>query len=117
MTQVSAPIVEIGTFLENDDIRRVTEVLRLERSEGMLQQYYGKDRFLPHLSAKTKEEVLLQLCDIIRAQEDVDDDFYELVLERESYVQLDCGNRIALPHPNRIASEQSLPMLPCSMSR
>ena len=37
-------------------------------------------------------------------QEQVDDDFCELVLEREKYAQMKYGNKIAIPHPNRICS-------------
>ena len=55
----------------------------------------------------TREEILEYLCRIVRQQEQVDENFYELVLEREAYAQMDYGNYIAIPHPNRIASEES----------
>ncbi|MCA5011324.1 PTS sugar transporter subunit IIA, partial [Clostridioides difficile] len=32
---------------------------------------------------------------------------YELVLERETFAQMDYGNYITLPHPNQIASEET----------
>ncbi len=51
--------------------------------------------------------MLEALCDVIVRQEQVDADFYDLVLEREAYIQMDYGYRIAIPHPNRIASEES----------
>ena len=104
--EVPVPIVEVGAFLGEDDIRKVTEILR-KGNPDYLQNYFGPRRFLPHMKASNKGEVLEQLCTLISCQEKVDDDFYDLVLERETYIQMDYGNLIAIPHPNRIASEES----------
>lgn len=105
--KVPVPIVEVGLFLETDDIRKVTEALRYGRNDDILRRYYTPERFLAHVPAGEKDEILKYLCDIIGKQERVDQDFYDMVLERESFVQMDYGNAIALPHPNRIASEES----------
>ncbi len=105
--KVNVPIVEVGMFLGEDDIRRVTEVLKFGSNEDIIRRYYGPERFFSHVKTESKEETLRWLCDIIGKQEQVDDNFYELVLERETYVQMDYGNLIALPHPNQIASEES----------
>ena len=105
--KVSVPIVEVGMFLESDDIRKVTEALRYGRNDDIIRRYYTPERFLAHVELEEKEEILKYICQVIGKQEQVDSDFYDMVLERESYVQMDCGNAIALPHPNRIASEES----------
>ncbi len=104
--EIPVPIVEVGMFLGQDDVQKVTNVLKKGPS-GYLEQYYGRKRFFANVPGKTKGEVLEYLCEKIQEQEQVDDDFYELVLERESYIQMDYGNMIAIPHPNRIASEES----------
>lgn len=104
---VPVPIVEVGLFLETDDIRKVTEALRYGKNDNILRRYYTPRRFLPHMQPGSKEEILERICRVIEKQEQVDADFYEMVLERESFVQMDYGNAIALPHPNRIASEES----------
>lgn len=105
--EVSVPIVEVGVFLESDDIKRVTDVLRFGPNHDIIRSYYGEKRFLAHVPAAGKEEILTYICDVIRQQEEVDENFFDLVLERESFVQMDAGNSIALPHPNQIASEES----------
>ncbi|MGN1382921.1 MAG: BglG family transcription antiterminator [Eubacterium sp.] len=104
---VSVPIIEVGSFLEASDIRKIAETLRDGGRLGAVRRYFGAERFLPHFAGGSKEEVLRSLCRIIAANEQVDDTFYELVLKRESFVQADAGNAIALPHPNGIASEHS----------
>lgn len=101
--KIPVPIVEVGVFLGEDDIRKVTDILRRGNAD-YLKHYYSPERFFTGVQAETKEEVLAYLCGIIARQEEVDEDFYELVLEREEYVQMDYGNHIAIPHPNRIAS-------------
>lgn len=105
--KVPVPIVEVGLFLETDDIRKVTEALRYGRNDDILRSYYTPKRFLIHVKPGNKEEILSSLCDVIEKQEKVDSDFYEMILERESFVQMDYENGVALPHPNRIASEES----------
>lgn len=105
--EVNVPIVEVGVFLESNDIRKVTDVLRFGTNQDIIRRYYGEKRFLPHVPAGGKTEILRYICGVIEAQEEVDHNFFDLVLERESFVQMDYGNYITLPHPNQIASEES----------
>lgn len=104
--KVPVPIVEVGVFLGEDDIRKVTGALR-RGSMDYLKQYYQPKRFLTCVKGETKEEVLEYICCVIARQEQVDGDFYDMVLEREAYIQMDYGSDIAIPHPNRIASEDT----------
>lgn len=104
--EIPVPIVEVGTFLGQEDVRKVTEILR-RGTAGYLQEYYKESRFFAHVQCESKEEVLEYLCERIAAQEEVDEDFFDQVLEREAYIQMDYGNLVAIPHPNRIASEES----------
>ncbi len=105
--EVTVPIIEVGMFLGTDDIQKITDILRYGNSDGMIRRYYGEKRFIRDVPAGTREEILEYLCRIVRQQEQVDENFYELVLEREAYAQMDYGNYIAIPHPNQIASEES----------
>ena len=104
--EIPVPIVEVGMFLGQDDVRKVTDILR-KGPGGYLEEYFKPDRFFSHVKEETKEDVLEFLCNKIMEQEQVDEDFYDMVLEREAYIQMDYGNKIAIPHPNRIASEET----------
>ena len=104
--EIPVPIVEVGMFLGQDDVQKVVKVLK-RGPNGYLEEYYGKQRFFAHIRARNKTEVLEFLCEKIKEQEVVDDDFLDMVLEREAYIQMDYGNMIAIPHPNRIASEET----------
>lgn len=101
---IPRPIVEVGSFLTVSDIQKVTGVLR-KGTCNYLWKYFTKERFIAGMPGETKEEILDALCDIIYRQEQVEENFRELVYEREGYVQMDYGNMVAIPHPNRLASE------------
>ncbi len=105
--EVPVPIVEVGSFLESNDIQKITDILRTGNNREIMERYYSPDRFLRNVRGSSKDEILETICSIIMEQEQVDDDFYELVLERESFAQMDYGNGIAIPHPNRIASQET----------
>lgn len=105
--EVPVPIVEVGAFLEADDIQKITRTLKRGNSRGVIKQYYTPSRLLVSVEGTNKEEILKFLCGVVQKQEKVDENFYELVLERESFAQMDYGNSITLPHPNQIASEET----------
>ncbi len=105
--EVPVPIVEVGAFLEADDIQKITKTLRRGNSRGIIKRYYTPQRLLTGMEGKHKEDILKDLCGVIKKQEKVDGNFYELVLERETFAQMDYGNYITLPHPNQIASEET----------
>ena len=103
------PVLEIGPLLDDGDMLRVSHLLRSEPGRSVAERYIGRARFVRAgsggLFGGTKEEVLAGLCLYIAARENVADDFYDLVLEREALLQVDVGSGVALPHPNAIASE------------
>ncbi|MDD3251131.1 MAG: BglG family transcription antiterminator [Lachnospiraceae bacterium] len=105
--EVSVPIVEVGVLMGIEDIQKVSDILQNGSSTNMIQRYYGPQRFLTGIHPDTRENILEYICKVIAAQEKVDPDFYEQVLEREACAQMDYGNLVAIPHPNRIASEES----------
>lgn len=104
---VPVPIVEVDVFLEADDIRKITGILRRGNHSEVMSRYYSRERLLTNIEGQTKEDILAAICKIIKKQERVDSNFYELVLERESFGQMDYGNQITIPHPNQIASEET----------
>lgn len=105
--KVPVPIIEIEHFLDDENKRKVADTLTLNDIERAICTYYRPERFLPHISGNTKQEVLANIYKVIQSQEEVDDDFLELVMEREQLIQMNYGTQIAIPHPLHIASEHS----------
>ena len=104
--KIPVPIFEVSLFLTEEEIKMVGGILKNKGYEK-IGKYYRQSRFLTDLEVKDKWEAIEVLCDRIIAQEEVDPDFHDLVLEREAYAQMDYGNGIAIPHPNRLASEHT----------
>lgn len=104
--KIPVPIFEVSLFLTDDEIKMVGGILK-NKGHGKIEKYYRSSRFIPCLQAKDKWEAIAFLCDLIACQEEVDSDFHDLVLERESFAQMDYGNEIAIPHPNCLASEET----------
>lgn len=102
--EIPCPILEVGAFLEENDLLAITDMLS-RGSVNLLQKYYTPERFLTDIKGKNKDEILKEICEHIMENEEVDDNFYELVLERENYAQMKYGNKITIPHPNQIASD------------
>lgn len=103
MIEIPKPIFEINPFMERDNIKSIEEALWQAQSNE-LRRFYTPVRFLTHLRGRDKQSVLKEMCEIIEIQEDVSDDFYDLVMEREEYPHMMYKNQIALPHPNRLCS-------------
>lgn len=101
--KIPCPIFEISVFLGENDVQAITNILERGITD-VLRKYYTPERFLTDIKGRDKDSILKEICDIIMKQEQVGDDFYELVLEREKYAQMKYGNKIAIPHPNRICS-------------
>ena len=105
------PVLEIGPFLGEDDIARITKMLNDEDAASILERYMGAERFIKlgadSIFGRTKEEILAGLCMYISTHENVSENFYDMVLEREGLMQMDLGGLVALPHPNGIASERT----------
>lgn len=106
MHHIPVPIIEVGLFLTEKDIINVKKVLGSKKTD-FLKQYYSESTFFERLEGTTKEEVLKNMCDKIRKDKKVPDDFYQLILEREELGTTDFGNQIAMPHPMRAVTDDS----------
>ena len=58
---VPVPILEIGSFLQDNDIDRVRKLF-VRESKDFLQKYFKKELFFTDVEGKTKDEVLKNLC-------------------------------------------------------
>lgn len=95
---VPVPVMEVKYFLENQEITEIRKRLTPELS-GQVTGYYSFQLFLPHIKARTKDEVLKILCAHIKKQNHVPERFYQAVKKREQLADTAMGNLVAMPHP------------------
>lgn len=105
--EVPVPVIELGrafTWKEGEDIR---EHLKRDRQRTLM-EYFSETLFFPHMAAQTKEEVLQMICMETAKYEQLPDNFYESVMERERIGGTALGNLVATPHPARPLGVRSL---------
>jgi lichenan operon transcriptional antiterminator len=103
---IPKPIIEIGHFLESEDIPAIRTALEGGR-KGILMKYYKQDYFFTDVEGETRTEVIKNLCERIGRKRSLPKGFYEAVLKREDMAQTDFGNLIAIPHPCEVMTEET----------
>lgn len=103
---VPVPIQEVELFLQDEDIINVKKALTAGVKNAVT-SYYERDLFIPHLSCKTKEEVLKVMCEFLITHKNLPAEFYDSVLERESLAKTVFGNMVAMPHPYKSLGERT----------
>ena len=98
--EVPVPVREVSAFLDPSDVVDIIELLRRDFPEGLL-RYFPRELFFGHMAGESKEEVLSSLVDKAAEHFGLNEEFRELVFERESIAPTAFGNRVALPHPAR----------------
>lgn len=104
--KIPVPIQNVQFFLESKDIQNVRKVLSGNMKSSM-EKYYRKDIFLPHVSMKSKEEILRFLCNYLVQHLGVPDTLYDSVMKREEFAQTEFGNLVAMPHPYQVMSKET----------
>ena len=100
------PIYEINLFIDANDILVYREMFENSSSSHIL-DYFSTNLFVPKLIAENREEVILQMCQLLDHYGLVPEHFYEAVLKREELGQTDFGNLVAIPHPYKVLTKDS----------
>ena len=94
------PVIELGDVLPWQAGGDLRAHLMHDRQEAML-AYFTEQLFLPQVSAATREDALRKICAAAEAVEELPQDFYDAVVEREHIGGTALGNLVATPHPAR----------------
>lgn len=77
-------------------------------SESSLNSILPEELTYLNVKVDNVKQLLEMMCLDIKKYCDVDDNFYELVLQREEISTTEIGNMVAIPHPFSLASDQTL---------
>lgn len=100
------PVMEVGDFLEWEDITRIKHML-VSGSPNFLLEYYRPEQFWTDVQGDTPEEIITNMCRRISEERDIPDEFCEAVLRREELTGTDYGNLVAMPHPYQVMTEET----------
>lgn len=104
--KLTVPIIDVNTILRDEDIEKL-ENLVIENI-GSVIKYIRQDLTFFQQDLKSKEEVLHFLCSNLERLEDIPADFQELVEERERIAPTSYGTMVAIPHPIRPVTKNTL---------
>ncbi len=94
------PVREVGFFLDEEDVDGLRPLLQADvADQTAATKYFSPLLFFPHMSARTREQVLRFMCERIAAHEEVPDDYIEQIRARERVASTAFGNNAAIPHP------------------
>lgn len=103
---IPVPICMVDHFLETNGTVAVRGFFARE-SKGDILQYYPREMFFPDVAAKGKKEALREIVQRVNELHPLPDGFYEAVLQREKMAHTCMGNRVAMPHPCRVMTEDT----------
>ena len=99
------PICEVKQLLDGKRSGVIRGFLREDTHEIL--KYYPEELFFPELEARTKEEALKELVSRVEKLHPLPDGFYEAVCKREKMAHTCMGNRVAMPHPCKVLTEDT----------
>lgn len=102
---IPVPICEVKQFLDGKRSGMIRGFLREDAHEIL--KYYPEQLFFPELEAETKEQVLKELIDRVGSLHPLPGGFYEAVCKREKMAHTCMGNRVAMPHPCQVLTEDT----------
>lgn len=93
------PSVMIDMTMNQKSTEKLDQLMATYQAGHQVDNIVEQILLFPRLSFSSKEEALTFLCEQIKHQFDVDEDFEEQVVLRESLSSTEIGNLVALPHP------------------
>ena len=97
--KTSVPILNANYFLNETTINEIKNRLKTENKGS---SYFENIKFIDNLNAKDREEALKKICEIVKKDNNIKDDLYERVKEREKIASTDYAYKTAVPHPDRL---------------
>ena len=105
--QPAVPVCFISSFLDPDDVQNVRGLLGPQIATSTVEARFSRSLFFARLNLSTRKEVIGFLCERIREQIEVPENFEELVWERERQMPTAMGGNVAMPHPALAVSERT----------
>lgn len=104
---IPVPIQEVGLFLEQEDIEAIRSILK-SGNRAFLFKLYRRENFLGRMEGKNREDVLRRICESVYKIHSYEPGLYESVMEREMLCSTDFGNLVAMPHPCKPMSDETV---------
>jgi|GEM_PF-230533 len=102
-----APVFEFQFFLNNEMVKKIEYILTGQPDYKTITKYFHEDLFFSNIHVNTREEALTYLFKKISMVRELPEEFESLVWERENFFGTDIIKNTALPHPNKLVTEDT----------
>lgn len=93
------PIIYVSTLLSDQDLQTIRH--RFNQNDHSIAEYFDRKLFYKDIVVNSKEEIIYFMAQKIGDQYHFEPGFYESILRREQAAATEFGNLIAIPHPDR----------------
>lgn len=100
--------IRINFFVDNQDIKRIKNVLRGYNEKNELLKYFCQEYFMGVIEANDYVEVIRKMTDHANIYNNFDDNLFESCIRREKLGSTAYGQLIALPHPDTLISQKTV---------
>ena len=106
--QTDIPVIHVEIPLSRKDIENVARVITMDEVHPIdtITQFFDEHLFI-NTQAESKEEIIHILCDMLKKENCITDDFEVSVLEREQRISTAMDGVVAIPHPLKLCSLKS----------
>ncbi len=103
----SIPVIRLSSRVTDADVQNIRNITEKVHVTGALFENFDKDLFIHLPSAKSKEEVLKKMIEVVNHKYPLPSDFYDLLLQREAIDSTEFGKYIAITHSIRLVQDSS----------
>lgn len=100
------PIIYVSTLLSDQDLQALRH--RFNQDERSIAEYFDRKLFYKDVLANSKEEIIFFMAQKISELRNFEEGFYESILRREDVASTEFGNLIAIPHPDKPYSSNTI---------
>lgn len=99
------PILQVSSFITDKEVEMIRNALKNSSESDSFSSLFSEDLFLSIRENTSKQLILKKLVEKASQIYALPDSFYTSVLEREQLESTEYGNRIAIPHPLKIETD------------
>lgn len=108
LSNINKPVIVVNIPFLRKDMENIANAITYEANHPIdkIMRFFDEDLFL-NTDANSKNEIIHQLCTLLKNKNYINGDFEQSVLEREQKISTAMDGVIALPHPLKICSTES----------
>jgi len=103
---LGVPVLVVNTFLDDKDVHNIKSFLTMNQNNN-ISKFLSPERIFLHQDLQDWESIIRFLCAQLVKLNLVEEDYVNLVMERELIAPTSFGNLVAIPHPIKSVTKET----------